>query len=809
MRLSVLLLLSASAVAPAFAQDVPTSAPAAPVSAPAPATAPTADEQDAMDEEIVVTASRRNLGAVIGNIAPEVTLNAADIRAYGVSNLGELLEELSPLTGSAQGRGGEAPVVLLGGRRISSFREIRDLPPEAVVRVEVLPEEVALKYGYPASQKVVNFILRQRFQAITTEVETLQATAGGRQGYEADVNYLRLAPGSRLSLDAEYERLTPLFESERNIVQANPDRTLLSGSDALKLNGTYNRTILGNVSATVSAELQGTDTQGALGRAANGSQRLLRDGETRNANVNYALNGNLDKWRWSLDGGYTRNQSTIETDRDTAAGVGRDRARSVATTLSSIGTLSGDLLTLPAGFVSVTLKAGFDLRDIASESTRAGVLTASRLSRDQGNVQANLDVPLLEESAVGDLSVNMNGQLEQLSDFGTLTTLGYGFTWKPVDAVQLIGSITEEDGAPSIQQLGDPVLVTPNVRVFDVVTGRTVDVTRVEGGNPNLLADSRRVMKLGLTVKPIKGSDLSLLATYTDTRIDNPTASLPSPTPEIEAAFPDRFTRDNAGNLFRIDSRPLNFERSKQRQLRWGLNWSKALAGPPPVGPDGKPLTAEQIEERRAARRDERQSARGAGGPGGERGGRGGGFGGPGGGGGGFGGGGFGGGRGGRITLALFHTWRLEDTILIRQGVPELDLLDGSATGSRGGRSRHSVELRAGVTKNGLGARINADWNSATRITANRSTGQASAQDLRFGALTTVNLRLFADLGQQRKLTTAVPFLRRSRVTLAFDNLFDQRLDVRDTAGLVPIGYQPDLLDPLGRSVRVSFRKLF
>lgn len=799
MRLSVLLLLSASTLAPAVAQDAPvtSAAPAAPA-------APAADDEESADDEIVVTASRRNLGAVIGTIAPEVTLNAADIRAYGVSNLGELLQELSPQTGSVQGRGGEAPVVLLGGRRISSFREIRDLPPEAVVRVEILPEEVALKYGYPATQKVVNFILRQRFQAITTEVETLQATEGGRQAYEADINYLRLAPGSRLSLDAEYTHTTPLFESERNVIEADPDRTLLSGSDAVKLNGTYNRTILGNVSATVSAELDGTDTTAALGRAANGSQRLLRDGATRNANVNYALNGNIEKWRWSLDGGYTRNQSTVLTDRDTATGVGRDRARSVASTLSSVGTLSGNLLTLPAGFVSATVKAGFDLRDIASESTRANVFTATDLSRDQGNVQANLDVPLLEDSAVGGLSVNLNGQLEQLSDFGTLTTLGYGFTWKPVAAVQLIGSVTEEDGAPSIQQLGDPVLVTPNVRVFDVVTGQTVDVTRIEGGNPGLLADSRRVMKLGLTVKPIKGSDLSLLATYTDTRIDNPTASLPSPTPEIEAAFPDRFERDNAGNLFRIDSRPLNFERSKQRSLRWGVNWSKALAGPPPVGPDGKPLTAEQIEERRTARRDERQGARGAGGAG-ERGGRGlGGFGGPGGGG-----GGFGGGRGGRITFALFHTWRLEDTILIRQGVPELDLLDGSATGSRGGQSRHSVELRAGVTKNGLGARINADWNSATRITANGTGGAASAQDLRFGALTTVDLRLFADLGVQRKLVTAVPFLRRSRVTLAFDNIFNQRLDVRDTAGLVPIGYQPDLLDPLGRSVRLSFRKLF
>jgi outer membrane receptor protein involved in Fe transport len=53
------------------------------------------------------------------------------------------------------------------------------------------------------------------------------------------------------------------------------------------------------------------------------------------------------------------------------------------------------------------------------------------------------------------------------------------------------------------------------------------------------------------------------------------------------------------------------------------------------------------------------------------------------------------------------------------------------------------------------------------------------------------------------------PFFQGSRVTLSVNNLFNQRLDVRDAAGAVPIGYQPALLDPLGRSVRLSFRKLF
>ena len=32
---------------------------------------------------------------------------------------------------------------------------------------------------------------------------------------------------------------------------------------------------------------------------------------------------------------------------------------------------------------------------------------------------------------------------------------------------------------------------------------------------------------------------------------------------------------------------------------------------------------------------------------------------------------------------------------------------------------------------------------------------------------------------------------------------------MRDAAGIVPTSYQPDLLDPLGRTIMISFRKLF
>ena len=144
--------------------------------------------------------------------------------------------------------------------------------------------------------------------------------------------------------------------------------------------------------------------------------------------------------------------------------------------------------------------------------------------------------------------------------------------------------MTDEDGAPSMSQLGDPVLVTPNVRVFDFLRQETVEISRIDGGNPALGGDNRRVYKLGLTLKPFGKTDLTLTANYNRSRILNPIAGFPTATAEIEAAFPDRFVRDAAGRLLRIDNRPVNFARSDRSELRWGINFAKPIGPQPPPG---------------------------------------------------------------------------------------------------------------------------------------------------------------------------------------------------------------------------------
>jgi hypothetical protein len=132
-----------------------------------------------------------------------------------------------------------------------------------------------------------------------------------------------------------------------------------------------------------------------------------------------------------------------------------------------------------------------------------------------------------------------------------------------------------------------------------------------------------------------------------------------------------------------------------------------------------------------------------------------------------------------------------------------VDYLHGDAAGQTGGTPRHSVQAQAGYFNNGLGARLVGNWRSGTTVDT------LTGDDLHFSPLATFDLRLFANPGDIPEIAVKHPWLRGSQVQLRFDNMFNSRPKVHDASGSVPISYQPDLLDPLGRTIMISFRKLF
>lgn len=832
---------------------VPAAAAAQAPSVPPPAAAQ-ADAEEG-DEDIVIT-GRRPPGSVVGDIPAEVVLSPADVRSYGVSSISDLLTELGPQTRS--GAGGP-PVVLLDGKRISGFQEIRDIPTEAILRVDILPEEVALKYGYTADQKVVNFVLRRRFRSTTVELADVTPTDGGKTSPQGELDLLTIRNGARFNLHSTYRQSSALTESERDIDLATteggtttfdqrPFRTLQPFSRNFGTNATYARPI-GDVSASINGELTATQSVGQFGLPLDAAGiPISRDPlEQRNNNVTghvgTSLNGRLSpRWLWTLTGGFDRADTNTYTERS-GDGVA-NRARSISNSGEVQALVNGPLFALPAGDVSTAIRVGADTSDFTSRSVRGGTVTTGDVSRDSANGRVNIDLPIASRSRnvlgwLGNLSINGNAAVNRVSDFGTLTSYGYGLNWGPIEGVRVIGSINQQDIAPSAAQLGNPVVVTPNVRVFDFVQGQTVTVTTVTGGNPGLRSSDRKVTRLSLNLKPWSAKDLTLTANYTKQDVRNPIQGLSSPTAAFAAAFPDRFIRDDDGNLIRVDRRSINFARSETENIRWGINFSRPIkskiqkqieafragTGPNPFaglrfpGADGRPGEGgpgrrgggAQGDAPNAAGTDappqgerpnggDRPSGDGAQASGGGEGGRArGGFG---------GGGGRGGQGGGRIQFAFYHTLNLTNRLTLAEGGPVLDAFNGDIIGSStsDGQPRHEFEGQAGYSNNGIGVRLSANY--ATGASVNGGTA-ANPTPLRFEGLATADLRLFADLGQQLELVKAHPWVRGARVTLSINNIFNGRQHVRDAAGLTPITYQADYRDPLGRTIRLSLRKLF
>ncbi|WP_024353132.1 TonB-dependent receptor [Brevundimonas naejangsanensis] len=920
-----------------------TAAASSPPAQAAPAQTATPVPQEEIDDDAydlgtleVVTTARR--GAALGDYEPELVLDEEQIKAYGASSIQELMTLLEPVTRSS--RGG-SPVFLVNGRRISGFREIRGIPPEAIERTEILPEETALSYGYSADQRVVNFVLKADFRSLTTQASVRRPEQGGRTLTQIDNNVLRIAGKQRWTLDLGYQNDSPLFETERNIrrdgvpydlmgnitapgggeidpalsallgqsvttasvgagaaggaglgdfgVGPRTDdltayRTLSPQRENSSITGSLVRDLNQTMSLTLSGELSDTTSFSYLGlpglslalpstspyspfasdvllhRYVDAPGALGRSSDTLSGQLGFLVDGYLGDWRWTVNGGYDRAETKTRTGRglndealqagvtagviDPFGDLGQlptnpfDTARSVSSKSSIEGVINGTAWEGPAGSLTSTFKIGFDSQSLDSETLRfseqeqASVFSERSLSRDRTSASGNFNLPIANRDrevlgALGNLSANLNLAYEDLSDFGGLSAYTVGLNWSPWEPVNFNASWADEQKAPSMSQLNDPTLSTPNVPVYDFATGQSVTITRIEGGNPNLSEETKRVLKFGVNLTPLKDKDLRFTANYTRTETEGSITSFPTITPELEAALPERFTRDLDGNLLSIDARPLNFQKAEQQEIRWGLNFSTAFGKPDPAAmarmnarsggsprgsgapggagagarpgggaPDGAP-TVMRVEGGPPP-----GGAPGAGGPppGGAVRMQAGGSGGPG-----------GRGRGGgmmpgqgRFNVSLYHTYRIQDEITIRDGLPVLDLLDGAAIGARGGQSRNEVQLQMGAFKSGMGGFLNANWKESTRING----GSSPDDDLSFSDLTTVNLNLFADLSSRENLVSRYPWLKGTRVSLGVENIFDQRLDVRDGLGNTPLSYQPDYLDPMGRTFRISLRKI-
>lgn len=535
-----------------------------------------------------------------------------------------------------------------------------------------------------------------------------------------------------------------------------------------------------------------------VGIAAYGPDPLRQRSSGYSALVTLGLNADVGNWQVDFTGNYNRSDRRTRTERqdgqqasqpilltdparnpfDGSLGellaIVADRSRSRLSNGNATLRATGSPFSMPAGQVTLTLGAGLNFNEVIARNSITG---RRRYYRTQRDLFVNGDIPLASRRTkflpgLGELSATYELGLTDISDFGTLFRYSYGLVWAPLDRLRLTALENGARRAPDARVIGDAAVVTSGVRYFDFLTGQTVDVTQIAGGNPLLLAERATTRRLGVNAGPFKPMNLRLNAEYNSTVTRNSVSSLPPASAAILLAFPDRFLRDPGGALTTVDIRSVNFTRQRLEQLRYGFNLALPIGRErsrpprPPSPDDSLPSDGDSVE-------GEPSPALG------------------------------GVTRRLRLQVAAFHTILLNNDVVIRPTLPTVDLLSGGAIGIGGAPSRHQANLLMTLGARGMGIVLSGQWRSASSLVI--TTG-AGADRLRFSPLATVNLRAFV---AGTRLFPGERRLRGSRFSISVANLLNDRQEVRDSAGATPLRYQPGYRDPIGRTVEFEFRKVF
>ena len=798
------------------------------------------------ETEIVVTAIRLR-ATLPGPIEAEQSIDAGAIAGMGASNLADILKQLAAQTGGSQGRSGGGSILLVNGRRIGSFDEVRNLPPEAIQRIDILPEEAALRLGYAANSKPINVVLKPSYKAATGELEDRVTTRGLRNDFNTELNAVDIAGDNRITFNLQYQIGDAISEAKRNVARpldaraaseggliTNPlggavaptladilglpnsgrtfadflavpaadtsgrFHTLLPSTRQSTADGVFARALGGGKALTVSAKFDSLVANDLLGPAVTDVQVPLGPGNPFSTPVRFrrllpdqpgvSRSTKTDTWHMgALLAGYGRWQWSALINYDRTDQNRMRRGGIDATSYQSA--LSAGSLADPFAVPNVALLA---LRP-DSHSASHDQLFASELF-------ASGD---LFEFRGGSVSLSLRGTLGR----ETIST-----------EQAAVGARLVRNHAGGLASLDIPLLTRSSAI-------GAVDASINAGADTFSDAGSTNAWGATLNWKPTKRLSL-LLAGSRDQVV--PSASQLGGTIEAtpDGAFYD-YTTGQSIILSRIDGGNLTLTPDRRTifkaELGWkpitGLNITAAytdlvdrgalfafpgitaasiLALPGRFVREGagaitsvdvRPFNAER-EQRRELKIGLSFNKNFSGGVGPNV---------P--GGGGFGGGHAFGAQGSMIQFALTDTVRLDNMLQLSPGTPVIDLIHANGFGDVLRVPRHRIEAQLSGTHQGFGLRSNAVW------TSGGAAGVGEPGRLNFDDRFAFNFRLFYYPASSEKFAQAMPWLKGVRFLIALDNAFDSYQRVSDATGLTPLAYQRGLLDPIGRTFRFSIRK--
>ena len=555
------------------------------------------------DPMIVVTASRRGEALV----AAETELLEPDIGIYAADTIQELIAAIAPeIDGS-----GELPELVINGERVDPSL-LRAFPPEALERLAVLDPAAAARYGFDPGKRVVNLVLKKNYASWSTVAGLSGATRGGRRGEQLSVGRFQIADDLRWNVQASGSREGSLLKSDRELPVEEADElvaakgldprryeTLLPSTHSLSLNGGLTHPI-GELSGTLSLNANATGGESLLGLARGDPERPGNDAgrlqplraanSARGLGMRTSLSGSVAGWRTNASLSAAQRWTESRFDRSAfERDIGRvtDRTEGISRTLGARIDAGRDILELPAGPAGLALYLRVDFNDSSTvrwSSDGSGADFAA--SRGGVAARASLNLPIASRARdvlqpLGDLSVELGTEAEKVSGAPPSWRWNAGGTWSPADLVRFRVIYEYEQRQPKFEQLNGPLLETVD-RVFDFTRQEVVETVRITGGNPDLLPGNVQRLSIGAMLRPLGDQALTLNLTYRSERKVGGIAGLPGLTPAVEAAFPERFIRDDEGRLIAVDARPINIasERSGQVNARITGRWSSGGDSP-------------------------------------------------------------------------------------------------------------------------------------------------------------------------------------------------------------------------------------
>ncbi|PKP86334.1 MAG: hypothetical protein CVT78_13730 [Alphaproteobacteria bacterium HGW-Alphaproteobacteria-17] len=808
------------------------------------------------DRHIIIVNGQRVLVTSIEDEPVEQVFDEDALAGYAASTLGELIARIR------EDNGDRNPALLVNGQPVNDPDDIADLPIEAVQKIETLPQGSAQRLGGNAGQRAYNIVLRPAVRSVTLTASREQATEKGWSNSRGEALFTYIKGQDRINLTVRGAQSTTLLESERDFIprtstipfsplgnllpfggaEIDPELSALAGFPV-----TVAGLPVGNSQPTLADLVQGANRPNPSGDAAfrslRGSARpievalagnkqlapwlslsfngrlswsrnenlsglptgrfqipalhpltpfdsaasiavsdvarpLRSDNEARNRSLSATLNGHWNSWRASVTGRWEQRRfnylsqfsgplvgganiigPTVNPFDGSLASLIPVNAReslSKSNNTTLIADAEGPVFRLWAGSLRARVGA------IATWTRyRAEDISGIRsLDRREYSGKLGVSIPLTSRAndflpALGDSEMAVDVGRADFGRFGTLNRHSIALNWQLKPWLRVVASELRDERALSVELLSAPEVVTPNISYFDPVTGDTVDVTAIYGGAGNLRPEDVRTRSIAVTLTPLRPYSLQIDAEYSKDDLRNQIGALPPPSAAIVAAFPDRFQRDASGMLVLVDNRSVNFLRQRNDKLRLGLRFTIPLSNAAPVSAPRSP----------GERRTRTPPL--------------------------------------RLQFNLAHTLLLESRTVIRDGLPEVDLLKGGAVGLAGSQQRHLTTGSIALTQGANGVRIDARRRGSSKLIIGTL---ASPDRLDFGALATVNVKAFADLSQA---FPRAPAFKGTRITVAVDNLFNERQNVTNLAGNVPQAYQPIRRDPVGRTVLAELRKVF